>query len=225
MNPDEPAINREDLITNPSPRVPICLCLDTSASMAGDPILELNAGVQLFFDAVRTDEVARHSAEIAVVTFGDRAARLLDFASIERQEAPTLSAGGSTPMGSGVNLALDLLEGRKREYSGAGVDYYQPWLVLMTDGQPTDDVTPATARTVALLERRKLVVFPIGIGGDADLGTLASFSPQRAPLRLAGLEFKAFFSWLSRSVARVSQSLPGQDVPLDVKGIQGWAQL
>ena len=37
-------------------------------------------------------------------------------------------------MGEGVDLALNLLEQRKAAYKATGVDYYQPILVLMSDG-------------------------------------------------------------------------------------------
>lgn len=222
---DDLVLRREDLVSNPTARVPVCLCLDTSGSMEGAPITELQEGVRLFFDSIRADEVARFAAEIAVVTFADNARRLLDFAAIDRQTVPGLAASGSTPMGAGVNLALDLLDARKREYSAAGVDYYQPWLVLMTDGQPTDAIDLAVARAAKLVEARKLTVFAIGIGSAADLGVLARFSPGRTPLRLRELDFRAFFAWLSKSVARVSQSVPGDRVPLDTKGIEGWASI
>lgn len=128
-------------------------------------------------------------------------------------------------MGSAVNLALDLLDARKKEYSSAGIDYYQPWLVLMTDGQPTDSIDSAVQRSVQLLETKKLTIFPIGIGASADMAVLGRFSPKRTPLRLKGLNFRTFFEWLSKSVSRVSQSIPGEAVPLDEKGLKGWAEL
>jgi len=196
--------------------------------MSGAPIAELNEGVSMFFQAIQDDEIARYAAEIAVVTFGEAARKILDFGSITRQQVPVLNADGGTPMGGGVNLALDLLEARKKEYSQAGIDYYQPWLVLMTDGQPTDSaeiVQAAVQRAVSWTEAKKLTLFPIGIGSGADMAVLARFSPKRTPLRLQGLNFNAFFEWLSKSVARVSQSIPGEAVPLDEKGIKGWADL
>ncbi len=222
---DDMKLRTDELVDNPTPRVPVCLCLDTSGSMVGEPISELNSGVSTFLSEVKSDEVAQYSAEVAVVTFGGTANKVLDFAAVSKQRVPSMIADGGTPMGQGVELALDLLEKRKREYAQAGVDYYQPWLVLMTDGQPTDSVEVAAARTVALLEARKLIIFPIGIGTSADMAVLSRFSPNRSPLRLKGMNFKAFFTWLSKSVSRVSQSIPGQDVPLDEQGIKGWGQL
>ena len=222
-------VRLEDLVNNPTARITVCLCLDVRGSMLGDKIDELNQGIQLFYDAIRDDEVALYSAEVSIVTFSDAANQLVDFAGLELQPTPPrLSASGLTYMGEGVNLALDLLEQRKKEYQDKGVDYYQPWLILMTDGDPNGDsseLTRAISRTSSLVESKKLTVFPIGIGNDANLKVLAEFSPKWQPLRLQGLKFKEFFAWLSQSVSKVSQSSPGEKVNLDVEGIKGWATL
>ncbi len=222
-------VRLEDLVNNPTARVPVCLCLDTSGSMGGIPIDELNEGVRLFYEAIREDETALYSAEVSIVTFGGYAQCIVDFASLEVQpDAPTLTANGMTPMGEAVNMGLDLLEQRKDEYKDRGVDYYQPWLVLMTDGAPNGDsaeLSRAINRTVDLVNQKKLTVFPIGIGSDADMDVLAQFSPKRPPLKLQGLKFREFFAWLSKSVSKTSQSTPGESVKLDVDGIKGWGEL
>ena len=227
---DNMLLRMEDLVNNPTPRVPVCLCLDVSGSMSGPPIDELNQGVKLLYDAIKDDEVALYSAEVSVVTFGGTdASCIVDFASLELQpNPPYLNASGMTPMGEAVNLALDLLEQRKEEYKDKGVDYYQPWLVLMTDGEPNGDsrkLQMAIDRTCRMVNSRKLTVFPIGIGSYADMGTLAKFSPNRSPLKLQGLKFKEFFEWLSKSVSKTSQSTPGENIKLDVEGIKGWGEL
>ena len=85
--------------------------------------------------------------------------------------------------------------------------------------------TRAIQRTTDMVNSKKLTVFPIGIGDESDMSTLNSFSPKRPALRLQGLKFREFFSWLSQSVSRVSQSMPGESVKLDIEGIRGWAEL
>ena len=222
-------LNLEDLENNPSSRVPVCLVLDTSGSMEGDSINELNEGVRLFYDAVRSDETALYAAEISVVTFGGHASCQAGFSTLEHQsEAPQFYAGGGTPMGEAMNMSRDMLERRKGEYKASGVDYYQPWIVLMTDGMPNGspaELSRSIQRTCDMINDRKLTIFPIGIGEDADMDVLARFSPKRSPLKLQGLNFKEFFAWLSKSVSKVSQSTPGDKVQLDVDGIKGWAEL
>ena len=225
---NENLFNNKELENNPSSRVPVCLVLDTSGSMEGDPINELNEGVRLFYDAVRDDETALYSAEISIVTFGGTASKQADFSTLEHQtNAPQFFANGGTPMGEAMNMALDMLEKRKNEYKSHGVDYYQPWIVLMTDGRPNGSVlelSRAVERTCDMINNRRLSIFPIGIGDGADMDVLARFSPKRIPLKLQGLHFKEFFAWLSKSVAKVSQSTPGDKIALDANGIKGWAE-
>lgn len=223
-------LSMDDLVNNPTARVPVCLCLDVSGSMHGRPINELNEGVRMFYNAIQEDEIALYAAEICIVTFGGNGAQCIsNFSNLSPyQEAPVLEAGGMTPMGEAVNLGLDLLEKRKNEYKSKGVDYYQPWLVLMTDGEPNGDnneLARAIGRASEMANWKKLSVFPIGIGDDADMDVLARFSPKRKPLKLQGLKFREFFEWLSQSVSRTSQSIPGESISLDVEGIKGWAEL
>lgn len=218
-------IRADDLVENPTPRVPVSLCIDTSGSMAGDKIRELVEGIGLFYDAIDEDDDAHDSAEVSVVAFNSGAELVQDFASVESVRRDiTINPSGLTYLGEGVNLALDTLEKRKSLYSGTGVLYFQPWLVLMTDGQPNGDkaqLERAIERVTGLTASKKLTVFPIGIGTDADLDVLARFSPERPPLRLRGLNFKEFFEWLSKSVSKVSQSMPGGEPLIDFSSIRG----
>ena len=218
-------LRQEELVENPTARVPVCLVLDVSGSMSGDPIAELQEGIVSFFHSVKSDSIAQYSAEVSMVTFGGTVEKLLDFGSIQNQTIPELEAWGSTPMGEAVLTALDLLETRKAEYKNAGIDYYQPWLVLMTDGEATDNIEEAARRTAELVQQKKLTVFPIGIGSHVNLQELQEFSPDRPPLRLKGLSFKEFFTWLSQSVSRVSQSTPGERVELDTSTINKWGSV
>ena len=227
MNPKTTnlSLRKKDLVDNPVARVPICLVLDCSASMIGDPIFELNDGVKMFFDEIIGNDYARPSAEVCVVTFGGSVHCLLDFDNIEKQTVPSMSASGNTPMNDAVNLALDKLNIRKQEYKDNGVSYYQPWMVLMTDGQPTQDISVSVSKTCNLINEGKLTIFPIGIGDEADMDELKRYSPERDPLKLEGLKFSKFFEWLSASVTRVSQSIPGDKIDIDLEGIKGWAKL
>ena len=209
-------LRMRDLVDNPSTRLPVCLCLDTSYSMEGEKIQELKKGVDYFFQAIKDDEIARDSVEVCIVIFNSEASVELDFAGIDRQQIPDLNVDGATSMGEGVHLALDALNRRKKEYSDMGVDYYQPWLVLMTDGCPTDNVETSISRLGKLINNKKCTIFPIAIGEDADIGILKKFACNKMPvLNVSSPQhFKEFFVWLSQSVSVASQSVPGDNVNL-----------
>ncbi|MDN4489698.1 VWA domain-containing protein [Demequina sp. SYSU T00068] len=220
-------IGMQDLIENNTLRVPVALCIDTSTSMAGDKINELAAGIELFVNAVDEDEEAHDAVELCIVEFNDGAGMIAEFAGIDRlQERPIrqLEAGGMTYMGEGVNMALDALDRRKAMYRDTGVQYNQPWLVLMTDGKPNgspQELTRAVQRVNELVAGRKLSVFAIAIGADASMDALAMFSPRRDPMRLQGIKFREFFEWLSKSVSQASGDAPGDDVTPD-PDVSGW---
>src|ERR1700682_5185884 len=59
-----------DFADNPEPRCPCLLILDTSGSMRGQAMDELNAGIRIFKDELSADAMASKRVEIAIVTFG-----------------------------------------------------------------------------------------------------------------------------------------------------------
>jgi uncharacterized protein YegL len=195
----------EDLIENPTPRCACILVLDTSGSMGGTPIDELNQGLLQFIEEIKDDALAQYSVEVGIVTAGpDARTRMPLIPAHLIADVNTLDASGGTPLGEAVNMALDMLEARKNEYKSKGVPYYQPWLVLISDGAPTDNWQGAANKTRTMADNKKLVVMPIGVSG-ADLSVLSQFSSRPAKA-LAGLKFKQFFQWLSASMSRVSSS-------------------
>ena len=217
-------IQTKDLADNPTTRVPICILLDTSASMSGEPIDELNEGIRLFIDELQSDELTLYSADVSILTFGGEIDIIKDFGPLEGFDMKECFAQGVTPMGEAVSAGVELLSNRKNQYKDQMIEYFQPWLILMTDGYPTDEYDQVAAQVSNLIKSRKLVIFPVGIGDDVDMEILKKFSPNKDPLRLKGLKFKPFFQWLSASVSQVSQSMPGDRVKIDTKGIATWAE-
>lgn len=215
--------SHNDLIDNPTPRCPVALVLDTSASMSGQPIDQLNAGIQLFLDEVKRDDLARWSVDLAVYTAGGSVDCIQPFIGVEQIAGfVPLDASGGTPLGQATRMALDDLEARKRAYSDAGVPYYQPWLVLISDGAPGDTWEDAAQRSKALSAQRKLVSLPIGVQG-ADLEVLSQFSSKPA-VALDGLKFRELFQWLSASMARVSAST-SSDASVQLSSMDSWGSV
>ena len=213
------------LIDVPFTRVPVCLALDTSGSMAGEKIEELNRGIEAFYNSVMSSEEARFSVDLSIVSFGKGGVnKILNFDMITNQVLPRLEADDLTPMGEGIREALNMLENRKTEYKTYGNQYYQPWLVIMTDGFPTDDYKGIAQEVSNRVLSKKLSVFPIAIG-DADTNIIEEFSPKRRALRLKGLNFVEFFEWLSQSVVSLSQSNSEQEFRMNTDALSTWAEL
>ncbi len=210
----------DDFANNPESRCPCMLLLDTSGSMSGMPIQQLNEGIQTLKNELTLDPLAAKRVEVAMVTFGP-AQLESDFQTVDSFYPPHLAASGDTPIGAAVNWGIDLVNKRKQVYKENGVGYYKPWIILITDGAPTDDWAAAMQAVKEGEAKNSFAFFAIGVE-NANMEVLSQLS-VRMPLKLKGLAFREFFLWLSSSMKMVSSKNVGSNITMLPPS--GWAEL
>jgi len=207
---------------NAEPRAACLLLLDTSWSMRGKPMDELNAGLVEFKGDIMEDPLARERVEVGIITFGERAELVRDFETADSFEPPVLEASGRTPMGAALELAMATLRERKERYRANNVNYFRPWLFIITDGEPTDAWEEAAEGVVEAEKAGAVIVFAVAVEG-ANVEVLKAVCATNTPLQLQGLKFREFFKWLSQSTRQGSQGSPGDQVELP--SFAGWGTI
>ncbi|NOT85240.1 MAG: VWA domain-containing protein [Methylococcaceae bacterium] len=206
---------------------PKCLCvlvLDTSASMAGEAITQLNRGLKILHQEISADYIASQRLEISIITFNNSIQRLQEPKLVEDFVMPTLFASGSTRLVDGVFEALKLVEARKLWYKETGQSYFRPLLFLMTDGEPDADqnIRALQQQLQSSVEQKKLSFYAVGVQGY-DHARLSAVCPANMPpLPLEGYKFAEFFKWLSNSVSAISQS---READNQLPAPDSWAQV
>jgi len=226
MAKDSKTFEASDFGKSTRRRLPICFCLDVSGSMAGNPIRQLNDGLSSFFSSIRENDETRASADICIVTFGGTVDIFLPFGKLTKDHSiPKIQATTSlTPIGEGILTSLELLIARKEGYKNLGIKYYQPWLVVITDGAPQgnnaiENMEKAITAVNELESLDRLVVFNIGVGNNVDFTLLKRLSKKRQePICIDSAQFSKLFEFLGSSSSSIVSSGMKDDALYDLSG-------
>lgn len=222
INPEP--MDNIDYTGNPNQRTPCVLVLDASGSMTSPTssgrtrMDDLNAGIAALEAELRADDTALVRVQLGIVCVGgpsDDADIMMDWTDAAQFQAFPLSADCSTPLGKGVRIALQMIDQGKQNLRAAGISYTRPWMMVISDGEPTDssEVWAAAVSECRAAEARKQVeIFCIGVEG-ADLAKLGELG-SKPPLMLSGMKFRELFVWLSASLSAASRSRPGDALQL-----------
>ena len=199
--------NPEFDITNPADRAAVALVLDTSGSMRGGPIQALNEGYGAFLRSIRENDAAAMSVDLMVIDLKDEARVAHAFGPIDSYPVvpEPFAACGGTGTEKALALALSAIDERVALYRHNGVGVLKPWLVILQDGRPNREreTLEAVAEVCRRRDSEQLNYLCVGTGDNVNWPMLEKLSGGDA-MALEGLDFAAFFKWLSKSLHQVS---------------------
>ena len=197
------------------PHMACVLLLDASYSMNGKAMDSLNKAVNDFKEQTAKDELAQKRIDIAIIEFNDGARVVQEFTPLGQMQPVRLVPTGLTSMGEGINLAIDKVKERSAFYASMGTPCFKPWIFMITDGEPTDDIELARKRIKEEESKGshgKLKFWACGVPGYSEK-VLTSLTNRCIALDEAN--FEGIFNWLSESMVAISVSRVGENPKLE----------
>ena len=111
---------------------------------------------------------------VSIITFGDRVAQHLAPGAASSVNWTDMDADGRTAMGAAFSLVKRLIEDKNVIPSRA----YRPTVVLVSDGQPTDEWEQPLEALITNGRSAKCFFMALGIGDDSGTQVLARFISQ-----------------------------------------------
>lgn len=196
---------------------------DCSTSMSGGKIQALNHAIREAIPHMREVAKGNPNAEVLVraIRFSAGAQwHVSQATNVNEFEWTDLSAYGVTDMGGALLLVTEALK-----LSSMPERALPPVLVLVSDGQPTDDFKGGLQALMAEPWGKKAVRLAIAIGEDADTGVLQDFigHTEIQPLQANNAEdLVNYIRWASTAVlqaasapaSQASSAPAGVNVPL-----------
>ncbi len=210
-----------DNIYNVSAVLFLVLCLDLSPSMSmNERAAFMNKAIQHLLDQLNLDPKTRYAVEVAVVTFSTgvykQDAEFRPLSALQNKTYTPVKEGG-TNTSEAVMYSYELIENKIKERKDfdPNFEYYLPFFVLVTDGDP-DHTDPNRQKVVDVIRshcntssgEHLIAPYIIGVGNHVEedyLNRMAEDFTGKAIMiaddsDLEGALFQELFDFIGKSI-------------------------
>lgn len=188
-------------------RLPVYFLVDVSESMVGAPIQQVQDGMRMIVQELRTDPYALETAYISVIAFAGKAKCVSPLTELYKFYPPTFPIGGGTSLGNALEFLMDEMDKTLVKTTTEQKGDWKPIIFLFTDGNPTDNPSTAFMRWNNKY-RGKANIVAISIGDNVNTQLLGQISDNVLRLNKTDeISFKAFFKWVTASIKATSVSV------------------
>ncbi len=187
----------------------------------------LNDAVKKMIDSFAAEEKMETEFLVSIIVFGDRAMQHLPPTSASSVKWEDMTADGCTAMGESFSLTKGLIEDKNVVPSRA----YRPTIVLVSDGEPTDDWQQPLEQLITEDRSSKCFFMAMGIGENPGMKVLERFisrTPILAEVNGAAIPntvFQAidadkiheFFRKVTMSITVRSKSQNPNNIPVSIQ--------
>lgn len=179
-------------------RLPVYLLLDTSGSMAGEPIEAVKNGVQVMISSLRQNPQAIETAFLSVITFDSIAQQIIPLTDLASFQMVDIKASGLTAFGAALKLLAHKIDTEVHRTTINQKGDWKPLVFIMTDGIPTDNWQTGLSDF-----KNSKVAFTVACaaGNCADANILKQITDNVVSLDTAdSASIGKFFQWVTASI-------------------------
>ena len=200
----------------------VLLLLDTSGSMSGAKIRNLQASVNRFKSDIMSDPKVADIVDVCVMGFNGEPYLIQEWRPVSEMNDVCLEAAGGTNLTAALTGGNQKMRERTNLALKQGIEIRVPWIILISDGYGGD----VTEIAKIMRERTKKNLVRLWFLGVPDLENNLGYDKKTADLltdrkrvfeltKEGGYDFTQFFKQMSMTVKAVSTSAPNETVQVE----------
>jgi len=188
-------------------RLPIFFVLDVSESMVGEPLSQIEDGIEKIVSTLRQDPHSLETVYISLIAFAGKAKAITPLIDLVSFYPPKMPIGGGTSLGIALDVLMKEIDTQVVKTTLEARGDWQPLVFLITDGKPTDQPQASVTRWQKDYTDQVSMV-AITLGKNADMQILKQLTDDVLTLENSTEEdFRKFIEWVSASVKAQSQQI------------------
>ena len=188
-----------------SRRLPVYVLLDTSESMAGEPMRQVRDGLKVLVTSMTSDPRCLETVHLCVITFGAQARTVFPLNPLDTYSQWELPMGTGTSLGGALRLLLHSMKTQLHTTSVGDVKGdWRPLIFVISDGMATDSWEAEARELRTMTDNGSCITIALACGDDADSTALHRLTPNVLRSGTDPSALAAFFKWVTASVKTAS---------------------
>lgn len=202
-------------------RLPIYFLIDVSESMVGEPIRQVEEGLQTIIQALKTDPNTIETVWISIIVFAGQSRTLIPLQEIINFYPPKFPIGSGTSLSKGLGHLMYELRNNIVNTTVEQKGDWKPIVFLFTDGVPTDETRYAITEWKKNWQRKANLI-AVSFGNESDNKLLGELTENVLYFNNTDVtSYKQFFKWVTDSIKTSSVSVENNSSGLELAKLDG----